>query len=367
MKILFLAHANSIHSHRWIRFFANAGHTIIWVSLTAPLKTDVITHSSVRFIFLDKTIFRIPLIGSLAVVVVLKKLLAQEKPDILHVHYVGINGALASFCNFHPMVVTAWGSDVLFAGKSFWKRPLVARALRNADLVTCDAEHMREAIIRFKVPSPRIHIIQFGIDTKRFMPGQKKQELLEKLGLSGNKTVISLRTFEPVYDISSLIRAVPLVLKKHPDVHILLVGSGPEEKMLRELVEDLHISNHVTFLGFIQNNELPDYLRSVDVYVSTSLSDAGIASSTAEAMACGTPIVVTDSGENRSWINNGENGYLVPTKNPDALAEKIILLLSDSDLRKIVGAAGRKTIQERDDYYREMEKMSELYTTLHKN
>ncbi|HOX22616.1 MAG TPA: glycosyltransferase family 4 protein, partial [Elusimicrobiales bacterium] len=114
------------------------------------------------------------------------------------------------------------------------------------------------------------------------------------------------------------------------------------------------------------NNELPDELRSADVYVSTSLSDAGIASSTAEAMSCGLPVVVSDSGENRLWVNDGANGYVVPVRNPKELADKLILLLQDRDLRIKMGQANRKVIKERDDYYREMDKMDKLYLAIAK-
>jgi len=99
----------------------------------------------------------------------------------------------------------------------------------------------------------------------------------------------------------------------------------------------------------------------MDVYVSTSLSDAGIAASTAEAMACGLPVVITDSGENARWIEPGRNGFLVPLSEPGALAEKLLRLIDDPELRSRLGAAGRATIQERNDYQVEMAKMETLY------
>ncbi len=102
----------------------------------------------------------------------------------------------------------------------------------------------------------------------------------------------------------------------------------------------------------------------MDVYVSTSLSDAGLAASTAEAMACGLPVVITDFGDNRKWIEDGESGFIVPLKDPKALAEKIIYLLKNKDIRREFGMRNRKIIEEKNNYYREMEKMENSYIEL---
>jgi glycosyltransferase involved in cell wall biosynthesis len=84
-------------------------------------------------------------------------------------------------------------------------------------------------------------------------------------------------------------------------------------------------------------------------------------------MACGMPVVITDSGENRNWVKGGENGFIVPVKNPRMLAEKIIYLLRNKDAREKFGNAGRKIIEKRDDYYREMAEMEKLYSSLKNN
>jgi glycosyltransferase involved in cell wall biosynthesis len=103
-----------------------------------------------------------------------------------------------------------------------------------------------------------------------------------------------------------------------------------------------------------------------DVYVSTSLSDAGISASTAEAMACGLPVVVTDTGENEKWVDNGKNGFVVSVKQPEILAKKIIYLLKNKEAGKKMGENARKVIEERNDYYREMGEMEEIYKKLTK-
>jgi glycosyltransferase involved in cell wall biosynthesis len=219
-------------------------------------------------------------------------------------------------------------------------------------------------MIRLGAASEKISLIYFGIDTRKFTPGQKSETLRTKLGIYDSPVVVSLRNLEPLYDVESLIRSVPLVLKEVPESKFVIAGKGSEENRLRELVKSLGVSDSVRFVGFIPNDELPQYLTTMDVYVSTSLSDAGIAASTAEAMACGLPVMVTDVADNRKWVEDGVNGFVVPIKDPKSLAEKIICLFKNENIRKKFGKINRKIIEERNDYYKEMEKMEDVYKEL---
>ena len=362
MKLCFLAGANSIHSKRWIEYFARKGHQIHWLSLTPNSFGEI---KNVKF-YLLKGFSKKPL-EILFNTIPVRRLIKKIKPDILHAHYAGVNGILGALSGFHPFVLTAWGSDILIASKSRIVRPLIKFALNKADLITCDAEHMREAMMKLGVPASKIRIINFGIDTQRFSPGPKNKELKERLGISEKKIIISLRSLYPIYDIETIIKAAPFVLKEYPKTIFIIAGEGFQENELKNLAKELNVSGSIKFVGFIPNEELPDYLRTADVYVSTSLSDAGIAASTAEAMTCGLPVVITDTGENRKWVKNGENGFIIPIKNPEILAEKIIYLLKNEDISKKFGERNRKIIEERNDYCKEMAKMEEIYYSLLKN
>ena len=130
------------------------------------------------------------------------------------------------------------------------------------------------------------------------------------------------------------------------------------------MVRAMDLDNSVLFLDYVDNAKIPYILSNADVLVSTSLSDAGIAASTAEAMSCELPVVVTDSGENNRWINHGENGFLVPVSNHRELAKHIIKLLKNKELRNSMGVKARKTILNQNDYIIEMDKMNTLYQKL---
>lgn len=361
MKICFLAPANSIHSLKWVKYFADNGHETHWITMY-PLKFDL--PKEVNFYKIKQ--YSNFIVNCIYTYFKVKKLIKSIRPDILHIHSLGLYG-LAAFSGFHPFVATGWGDDVLFAKDSFIKKRFVQSIMNKADCITCDAEHMKKAMINLGAVPDKVHIINFGIDTKRFYPSEADPALKKKLGIVGHPTVFSLRDLYPIYDIESLLEAAPITLKHVPNARFLIAGSGPEEKKLKELTKSLGIRENVNFLGRIENTELPNYLTTVDVYVSTSLSDAGISASTAEAMSCETPVVITDSGENGKWISSGKNGYLVPVKSPSDLAEKLITLLSNDKLRREIGKEGRKVIKERNDYYEEMKKMKGLYEDTMRN
>lgn len=355
MKICFLAGANSIHSYRWVKYFLERGHNVTWISLAPSIFEPL---AGVQYIeVLDSP----TVLGILRMAMRARRAIREAAPDILHIHSVGTYGVVGLFSGFAPTVVTPWGSDVIFGKKSLWKRFFIRRVLRKASTITCDALHMLNEIIDLGVSADKINIINFGIDTDRFSPIPSSSDIRNKYRLGNAITVISLRNFEPVYDISTLLQAIPKVLEYYPEVIFMLVGRGSLERELKSIVNKLGISNAVRFVGFVNNSELPDTLCSMDIYVSTSLSDAGIAASTAEAMACELPVVITDSGENIKWIDDGEQGYIIPVSQPDILADRIGMLISNADIRQKMGKAGRSIIRERNDYKVEMAKMDNLY------
>jgi L-malate glycosyltransferase len=265
---------------------------------------------------------------------------------------------------FHPCVVTAWGSEVLIAAKSRMMKPLVKWVFRRSDLITCDAEHMRQAMIQLGIDREKIRIIYFGTDVEKFQPRPAREELRRELGASEAPVVISIRSLEPIYDVETLIQAIPSVLRAVPSAVFVIGGEGSEKEKLVRLAQELGIVAQVRFVGQLPNEQLPEYLNAANLYVSTSLSDAGLAASTAEAMACGLPVIVTDSAENKLWVREGEGGFVIPVQNPRILAEKMIALLQNPATQKQWGNFNRRVIQERNNYYLEMGKMEKLYESL---
>ena len=364
MRICYIAPI-SIHTKRWIRYFVDNGHEVHLVtSGTAPSwdMDNVELHALRRFG--PKTRVINYLINTLPMMIQFKRLIKNIKPDIIHAHYIMETTLLGAASGFHPFVVTAWGSDVLITPQESRVSRLIARyVLKRADLITCDTEHMIKPLIKLGADPDKLDLIKFAVDIRKFKPGQKNEKLMEKLGILDSPTIISLRHLEPLYDIETLLASAPLVLKEVPEAKFVLLGRGSLETKLKELSQSLGVSHSVRFVGQVPADEVPRYLTSADICVSTALSDAG-PGGIIEAMACDLPVITTDFGDNRKWVEDGVNGYIIPLKSPRVLASRIVHLIRNPDIRQKFGRINRQIIVGRNNWEIEMGKMERLYEKL---
>ena len=359
-KICYLANAASVHTIRWANYFVQRNWDIDLISWhKKPESIEINQNISLHYIHLPPHY-----LARYGALIELAYMMRKIKPDLIHAHYLSHFGVLASLyarlSGFKPLVVTAWGSDVLNNSRGY-RRWWLKYVLKKAELITCDAEHIIEAMVKLGADDKRIKLIYFGTDTQKFKPKAKSQQLAESLGLEESPVVISTRSLNPMYDVESLIRAIPLVLQEVPRAKFIIAGNGKQRDYLLKLAEELVVSDSTRFTGLIPAEKLPVYLNLADVYVSTSLSDAGLAASTAEAMSCGLPAVITNFGDNGKWVKDEVNGFLVPRQDPPALAAAITSLLQDKGKRQRFGKASRKTIDENNNWNKEMGKMEKLY------
>lgn len=357
MRLCYIGSANSIHTQRWVKYFVEKGHETHLISYE-PGNIDnvnvyVLPERKNRYLSFFSRYLEV------------KKLIKKIKPDLVHAHYVGGYGWLGALAGFHPFVVSAWGSDIFVEPKVSRISSLLTKfTLGRADILLCDGNNLKDGMIQLGADAEKIRVIFYGTDTKKFRPDQRDENIRKNLFNSDSQIVISTRNLEPIYDVETLVKAVPLILIKLPETKFIIVGSGSEKERLIELAKSSGVLDSIRFVGRIPNEELPKYIASSDVYVSTSLSDGGLAASTSEAMACELPVVITDFGVNRMWVEDGVNGFIVPTKYPESLAEKIIYLLENKDIMMKFGKINRKLIQNRNDYYKEMNKVEKIYKEL---
>ncbi len=368
MRILYVGNLRSVHVQRWLRYFASRGDEVHL--LTPP--TDGASAPGVQVHVWGTVRTRVRLLdyGANAVILLprvlrFRTLMRQLRPDLVHVHYLNDAALVPAMAGARPLVVTAWGSDVLVNPKgSSVLRWMLTRILAKADLVTCDAAHVKRALVALGADASKVVVIYFGTDTALFHPAKRDPALRAQLGLDGSPTVVSIRSLEPLYDVGTLIAAFPAVLARCPSARLVIAGTGSEEARLQEAARSLGIAHAVRFVGLIPEHDMPRYLASCDVYVSTALSDGGIAASTAEAMACGLPVVITDVGDNREWVHDGVHGFVVPAKDPAALASRLSALVEGGEDRVRLGRNGRVLIEERNNWAREMSRMGEHYRDL---
>lgn len=356
MRIAFLANGQSVHTKKWLSFFVDKEYDIHLITFTAGKRIGGVKTHNLRYFRKLAYLFRIWEV---------KKVVKDINPDVLHAHFLSHYGMYGALTGFRPFVVSAWGSDVLIDPKrSRLKRYVVKYVVRSADVVTVNAEFLMKSVADLGASKERVRFVGHGVDPKKFCREIKNKALKERLKIPvSSPVIISTRSLKPIYNIETLIKAIPLVLESRTDTYFVIVGGGSLRQPLKAMVDQLKISENVKFVGTVPHLEVQDFLAMSDVYVSTSLSDTTPVS-LLEAMACKLPVVVTNIEGNREWVKDGANGLLFPKRNFGVLAEKILYLLGDQNTRRQFGILNRKIVKKRGNYKKEMGEMEQIYRNL---
>ena len=286
------------------------------------------------------------------------------QPHLLHSHYVVEYGFFAATTGFHPLVVTAWGSDILVAAQSSPLARLIARyTLRRADLVTSNNGYMTRKIIDLGVPADKTATIVLGAD--RFFLEQPDASVNARDPDPGYPpTVISTRSLDsPLYEIDTVLRAMAVVRRRLQTAQLLVAGSGRLQPALQKLAQDLGLAENVRFLGFLDQEALRSALASAHVYVSVPRSDA-TSVATLCAMAAGCFPVVSDLPTQQEWIEDGVNGLRVPVGDVAALARRLGDALENAALRRDAAPRNRRLVEERGLWETYVPQMETLYRRL---
>jgi len=284
----------------------------------------------------------------------------RNKCDAIHVHWAiptGLIGVWIKALIKKPFIVTIHGSDLRIAlDKPGFLRKIFMHVCKQAVHLNCVSEEQKIDIERLGIISEKISTIPMGVDEAFLETGKKKKIK------SNNQSfvILSNRNLLPIYNLSLLIRAIPMVLEEEPKTRFLIAGEGSEKENLGKEVEDLKLGPSVQFLGRVPHEEMPNLLSQSDVYVSTSACD-GTSVSLLEALACGAFPVVTDIPSNREWIADGCNGFLVSEEDEKLLARRIVQAIRDRGLLEEADEINRRIVKERAYWRENIKRITELY------
>ncbi len=238
--------------------------------------------------------------------------------------------------------------------------PLVPRIERwaysqgNRVVAVCD--WVRRALITlYGLPEERVKVVHNGIDTERFHSIRNARERVAHLigrENSERPLILFMGRIMGAKDPATLARAIPTVLKTHPDALFLIRGEGVTlHTYLKALLKKVAPQGSYKFMEFVGGDELPAIYSAASVYVLASVHEP-FAYTLLEALACEAPSVATAVGGLPEIITHAQNGLLVEPNNPALLAEAISQLLDDEKLARRLARAGRETIQTRFDLER---------------
>ena len=330
MKIALLAPASSIHVVKWFNSLNELGHQVHLISLHKPIPSNPALNYEERLHLLTTS----SPIGYISNVTRLKQILNTIQPDILNVHYATGYGLLGRLCNFHPMLLSVWGSDIYeFPNKSCFHKNLLIRNLKSSDSIASTSTCMSIETQKLTPNSP-IYVTPFPINTNLFKPSTEYEYKNTKTIRIG-----TVKGLKKIYGIDLLLNAFKIVNTQLPEYsfELCIAGAGSEHDKLIDLTKKLKLTN-VNFIGLIPNSEVPHLLSTFDIFVALSRQESfGVA--LLEAGACGIPVVASEAEGFKEVIKNDITGLIVPIENHYAAAEAIIKLVQCPEKRKLIGEA----------------------------
>jgi glycosyltransferase involved in cell wall biosynthesis len=294
--------------------------------------------------------------------------LREREVDILHTQLEHSNtlGNLAAALRGIPSVSTLHTFDNPPRGTSeFWRYRLMWWSLRtNCDRVLAVSEGTRQHHIRVgRLPAEKVVTMYNGIDLARFARTPADRSRVRRaLGIPPDAPVLmTVAVLRQPKGIQYMLDALPAVLESLPDAYYLLVGGGPYEGELKALAAERGVSDRVIFTGM--RRDVPDLLAAGDVFVFPTLGDA-LPTVLAEAMAARLPIVACEVGGVPEMVEDGVNGFLVPSADAERLAEACIRLVGDPQQMEAMAQAGYRIAQERFDVNAQVKNLVNLYFEL---
>lgn len=277
-----------------------------------------------------------------------------ERFDIVHAHWLVPNGLIAAGVSKRlrlPLVVSLHGSDISVAERSTWMGALARRCFASAAAVTAPSQDLLDRA-RGLGATGILQLIPYGADAEAFaVDPSAGDDLRSRLDLRTDEVVVfGIGRFVHWKGFGDLIEAVARARATNPVVRLVLVGDGDLREDLAARADALGLADAVTFVGVAQRDEIPAYLAAADVVAVPSVHFQGyvdgLPNVALEAMAAGKPLIATRVGGLPQVVRDGENGVLVPEHDPNALAQAILRLAADPELRRTMGARGRVLIVE---------------------
>jgi sugar transferase (PEP-CTERM/EpsH1 system associated) len=295
----------------------------------------------------------------------LRKIFRQYRPHIVHTrNWGGLEAVLAARLAGVPVVIH---SEHGYEMSNLNGVPLRQKAFRRLaysmvnQVFTVTRELRDHHAQQVWIKPERIHVIYNGVDTKRYSPSAPSRELVRREFAIPSKRLVlgSVGRLVSIKDYGTLLQAAERLVQNNVDVHVLLVGLGPEAERLKEqATHSPALRDRVTFAG--SPDRVPELLNGMDIFVLTSLQE-GMSNTLLEAMATGLPLVATQVGGNPEVIGEERSEWLFAPGDVQALTERILRLAKDTAMRGLLGSTGRQRALERFSLEGMMQRYSDLY------
>lgn len=292
------------------------------------------------------------------------ELIKENNIDIIHANLDYPSAIIAASLKKKtntPYVLTVQGTSTFKYTNLPLIKQLVIHALKTCDFGFPISNALLEKLKELGLSAEKQKVIPSGVNLNYY---KKLKQSVKK-----NKDkfkILCIARWEEVKGVEYLIRAMPYIVNKFKNIQLQLVGYGSQERYLKDLAHELHVDNSINFIGPVSYDKIPSYICSSDIFVLPSVSE-GLGIVLLEAMAGELPIVASDVGGIPDLVKDGKNGFLIPSKNPKALVEKINILIRNKTLSQNMGKKGKQfLIKHKLTWNNTFERIMEVYSKLYK-
>ncbi|MGE5632712.1 MAG: glycosyltransferase [Caulobacteraceae bacterium] len=270
----------------------------------------------------------------------LYKLFKKEKPQIVHTHASLSARIAARMAGVKGVVNTKHCLDGIRKGMGGFAGAVLNSRLSDRIIAVSNA--VKQNIVESGISGSKVEVIYGGIEDIEEKSDEEKIRLREGLGLSKEDIVVGIvARLSDVKGHIYFIEAADIVSKAAQNVKFVIAGTGPKEAELKELVMKKGLQDRIVFTGYVE--EVESIFNIIDINVISSVSEA-LCLSLIEGMCVGKPCIGTDTGGIPEVVRDGYNGYLVPVREAKELADAILKLVQNPELRKSMGDKGRELV-----------------------
>jgi len=367
MRILYFSRDYTTHDHRFLAALAGTAHEIGFLRLErrGHQLEDRPLPSEIRQIHWAGGQSPVRSLDGPRLVAALRKVIRDFNPDLVQAGPVQRSAFLAALTGFHPLVTMSWGYDLLMDVHNGAAWEWATRyTLKRSDAFVGDCATIRNLAVDYGMAEDRIVTFPWGANIQKYTPVEIKFQtpIRERLGWGQDKFVLlSTRGWSDIYGVEDLAKAFVQATRVRPELRLLMLGGGSLSSMIKTIFDRGGVRDLVHFPGQISQEKLPDYYRGADLYISTSHSD-GTSISLLEALASGTPVLLTNIPGNKEWIlNQGEVGWLFEDGSPDDLTKGILHAVENRQNLPAIGQAARSLAEERADWGKNFPHLLEAY------
>lgn len=293
----------------------------------------------------------------------LVRLLRERRPDVLHMHlpYAAILGRLAAKLTKVPATVY---TEYNLWSRNHWLSSLLNRSTYTwTDAVVCVADVVHGSVGPYcqGEGKPILRTVHKGVDWEEIAAGPyDAAEVRMEFDIQDDEDlVVNVASFTPRKRQCDLLQAAKIVLEKRPKTKFILVGGGPLYSSMVELAAELGVQRNVIFTGW--REDAVRIMAASDLFVQASLYEA-MTVVLLEALSLNLPIIATRiQGDSDEVLTDGADGFLVEGRNPTALAEKIIAVLENPELRRRVASSSHQRLLEEWDIKKMAPQLQDLY------